>query len=102
MVLASVPTTSSCSRPIYQISGAGWFDFDKNINMSGDIELTLGLSAAIPVVVIGRYPELLVLPDIPKLAERTAFGIVATPGNIIRGGVNAVGHALGDMENILP
>ena len=28
--------------PEYQITGDGWFDFDQNIDMSGDIKLTLG------------------------------------------------------------
>jgi uncharacterized protein involved in outer membrane biogenesis len=88
--------------PDYQITGAGWFDFDKNINMTGDIKLTLGLPAAIPVVVMGKYPNLLVLPNIPKLAERTAIGVVTAPINIIRGGANAVGNILGGFRSILP
>ncbi|GEM_PF-5658659 len=86
----------------YQITGAGWFDFDKNIDMSGDIRITLGLSAAIPVVVMGKYPALLVLPDIPKLAERAAVGVVSAPVNIIKGGANAVGSVIGGIRNILP
>jgi uncharacterized protein involved in outer membrane biogenesis len=88
--------------PEYTITGAGWFDFDKNIDMSGDIKLTLGLSAAIPVVVMGRYPALLVLPNIPKLAERTALGVVSAPANIIKGGANAVGNIFGGIKSILP
>ncbi|HEY2106541.1 MAG TPA: AsmA-like C-terminal region-containing protein, partial [Candidatus Binataceae bacterium] len=88
--------------PDYQITGAGWFDLDKNINMTGDIKLTLGLSAAIPVVVIGKYPALLVLPDIPKVAERTAIGVVSAPVNIIKGGANAVGNIFGGFRSILP
>lgn len=88
--------------PDYTITGAGWFDFDKNINMSGDIKLTLGLSAAIPVLVMGKYPALLVLPDIPKLAERTAVGVVSAPINIIKGGASAVGNVLGGIRSILP
>jgi uncharacterized protein involved in outer membrane biogenesis len=88
--------------PEYQITGAGWFDFDKNIDMSGDIKLTLGLSAAIPVVVMGKYPALLVLPNIPKLAERTAVGVVTAPINIIKGGASAVGSVLGGFKSILP
>jgi len=43
--------------------------------MSGDLKLSLGLSAASPVVVMGKYPGLLVLPNIPRLAERTAVGV---------------------------
>jgi len=88
--------------PDYQITGAGWFDFDRNVDMSGDIKLTLGLSAAIPVVVMGRYPELLVLPNIPKLAERTAIGVMTALANIIRGGADALGNALGGIRNLLP
>jgi uncharacterized protein involved in outer membrane biogenesis len=88
--------------PDYQITGAGWFDLDKNINMSGDIKLTLGLSAAIPVMVMGRYPALLVLPDIPKLAERTAIGVVSAPINILKGGASAVGSVFGGLKSVLP
>lgn len=88
--------------PNYQITGAGWFDLDKNINMSGEIKLTLGLSAAIPVVVMGKYPALLVVPDIPKLAERTALGVVSAPVNILKGGANAVGNVFGGIRSILP
>ncbi len=88
--------------PEYQITGAGWFDFDKNIDMSGDIKLTLGLSAAIPVVVMGKYPALLVLPNIPKLAERVTLGVVSAPVNIIRGGVNGLGSVFGGIKSLLP
>jgi len=88
--------------PDYQITGAGWFDLDKNIDMSGDIKLTLGISAAIPVVVMGKYPELVVLPNIPKLAERTAIGVVSAPVNIIRGGASAVGNVFSGIRSILP
>jgi len=88
--------------PEYQITGDGWFDFDKNINMTGDIKLTLGLSAAIPVVVMGQYPRLLVLPNIPRLAERVAVGVVSAPVNIIRGGVNGLGGVFGGIKSILP
>jgi uncharacterized protein involved in outer membrane biogenesis len=88
--------------PEYEITGAGWFDFNKNINMSGDIKLTLGLSAAIPLVVMGRYPALLVLPDIPKLAERVAVGVVSAPVNILKGGVHGLGSVFGGIKSILP
>jgi uncharacterized protein involved in outer membrane biogenesis len=88
--------------PEYQITGAGWFDLDKNINMSGDIKLTLGPPAPIPVVVMGKYPALLVLPNIPKLAERMAIGVVSAPGNIIKGGANAVGNIFSGIRSILP
>jgi uncharacterized protein involved in outer membrane biogenesis len=81
--------------PDYAITGDGWFDMDKNIDMSADIRLALGLQVAIPVTVSGQLPGVRVLPDVPKLAERVAMGAINTPGNIIRGGVNAVGSVVG-------
>jgi uncharacterized protein involved in outer membrane biogenesis len=81
--------------PDYAITGDGWFDMDKNIDMKSDIQLTLGLQVAIPVTVSGRLPGVRVLPDVPTLAERVAMGAINTPGNIIRGGVNAVGSVVG-------
>jgi hypothetical protein len=81
--------------PDYAITGDGWFDMDKNIDMSGDIRLALGLQVAIPVTVRGQLPGVSVLPDVPTLTERVAMGAINTPGNIIRGGVNAVGSVVG-------
>ncbi len=81
--------------PDYSITGDGWFDMDKNMDMSADIKLTLGLQVAIPVTVTGKLPGVRVLPDVPTLAERVAMGAINTPGNIIRGGVNAVGSVVG-------
>ena len=81
--------------PDYAITGDGWFDMDKNIDMRADIRLTLGLQVAIPVTVSGTLPGVRVLPDVPTLAERVAMGAINTPGNIIRGGVNAVGSVVG-------
>ncbi len=81
--------------PDYAIAGDGWFDMDKNIEMNADIRLTLGLQVAIPVTVSGKLPGVRVLPDVPTLAERVAMGAINTPGNIIRGGVNAVGSVVG-------
>lgn len=81
--------------PDYQITGDGWFDMDKNIDMNADIQLSLGMKVAIPVNVTGKLPGVRVLPDAPKLAERVAMGAINTPGNIIRGGVNAVGGFIG-------
>jgi len=81
--------------PDYAITGDGWFDMDKNIEMNADIRLTLGLQVAIPVTVSGKLPGVRVLPDVPTLAERVAMGAINTPGNIIRGGVNAVGSLVG-------
>lgn len=81
--------------PDYRITGNGWFDMDKNISMNADIRLALGLQVAIPVTVTGKLPGVRVLPDVPTLAERVAMGAINTPGNIIRGGVNAVGSMVG-------
>jgi uncharacterized protein involved in outer membrane biogenesis len=81
--------------PQYAITGDGWFDMDKNIDMNADIRIALGLQVAIPVLVTGKLPRVLVLPDVPKLAERVAMGAINTPGNILRGGVNAVGSVVG-------
>ena len=81
--------------PDYKINGDGWFDMDKNIEMNADIQLSLGLQVAIPVTVTGQLPGVRVLPDVPTLAERVAMGAINTPGNIIRGGVNAVGSLIG-------
>jgi hypothetical protein len=81
--------------PDYKITGAGWFDMDKNVDMNADIQLSLGLKVAIPVSVTGKLPGVRVLPDAPQLAERVAMGAINTPGNIIRGGVNAVGSVFG-------
>ena len=81
--------------PDYQITGDGWFDMDKNVDMNADIQLSLGLKVAIPTNVTGKLPGVRVLPDAPQLAERIAMGAINTPGNIIRGGVNAVGGFIG-------
>jgi hypothetical protein len=81
--------------PDYMITGDGWFDMDKNISMNADIRVALGLQVAIPVSVTGQLPGVRVLPDVPALAERVAMGAINTPGNIIRGGVNAVGSIVG-------
>src|SRR5208283_2745063 len=47
--------------PDYTITGDGWFDMDKNIDMKSDIRITLGLQVAIPVSVTGKLPAVLVL-----------------------------------------
>ncbi len=70
--------------------------------MTGDIKLTLGLSAAIPLIVMGKYPALLVLPDIPKLAERVAIGVVSAPVDILRSGASGLGSVFGGIKSILP
>lgn len=79
----------------YGITGDGWFDFDNNISMSMDIQLTFGLSVTIPVYVTGHTPVVVVVPDIPKLAERIALGALSVPGRIIRGGVNGLSNLIG-------
>jgi uncharacterized protein involved in outer membrane biogenesis len=79
----------------YGITGDGWFDFDDNISMSMDIRLTFGLSVTIPVYVTGHTPVVIVVPDIPKLAERIALGALSVPGRIIRGGVNGLSNLIG-------
>jgi hypothetical protein len=81
--------------PDYSIAGDGWFDMDEKVDMDADIQLSLGLRVAIPVNVTGKLPNVRVLPNVPRLAERVAIGAVNTPGNIIRGGVNAVGSLVG-------
>src|SRR5882762_814005 len=81
--------------PDYQINGNRWLDMDKNVDMNADIQLSLGMKVAIPATVTGKLPGVRVLPDAPKLAERVAMGAINTPGNIIRGGVNAVGGFIG-------
>ena len=81
--------------PDYAITGDGWFDMDKNMDMRADIRLALGLQVAIPVTVSGKLPGVRVLPDVPTLTERVAMGAINTPGSIIRGGVNAVGSLVG-------
>ncbi len=81
--------------PDYAITGDGWFDMDKNIGMNSDIRLMLGLQVAIPVYVTGKLPAVIVLPDVPTLAERRAMGTINTPGNMVRRGVNAVGSMVG-------
>ena len=79
----------------YGITGDGWFDFDNNLSMSMDIQLTFGLSVTIPVYVTGHTPVVVVVPDIPKLAERIALGALTVPGRIIRGGVNGLSNLIG-------
>ena len=83
----------------YGINGDGWFDMDKNIDMDTDIQLTFGLSVAIPVWVNGQLPAVIVLPNLPKLTERIAMGAINLPGKIIRGGMNAVGSMFGGSSS---
>jgi hypothetical protein len=79
----------------YGITGDGWFDMDKNIDMDSDIQLTFGLSVAIPVWVKGQLPAVIVLPNLPKLTERVAMGAISAPGRILKGGMSAVGSIFG-------
>ncbi len=79
----------------YGINGDGWFDLDHNISMSLDIQLTFGLSVTLPIYVRGQAPVVLVVPDIPKLAERIALGAISVPGKIIQGGVSGLNSLIG-------
>jgi len=79
----------------YAITGDGWFDLDNNISMSLDIQLTFGLSVTIPVYVTGHTPVIVVVPDIPKLAERIAMGALSVPGKLISGGVSGLSNLIG-------
>jgi uncharacterized protein involved in outer membrane biogenesis len=85
----------------YGITADGWFDLSKRLNMAADITLVRGLDVAIPVVVEGGLPVPLVLPDIPRLTERVARGALATPGNVVRGGVNTLRGAGSTSERVL-
>lgn len=101
--------------PDYLITGDGWFDMDKNVDMRGDLMLSLGLSVAIPMIVTGRLPAVLALPNVPVLAERVAMGAITTPGRVIEGMGSLVGGAssrlpqpssipnpLNTLKNLLP
>ncbi len=83
------------NSPDYGITGNGWFDMDKNISMNNDINLSFGLRFAIPVIVTGKLPDVLVLPDLPRLTGRLAMGAISTPGRIIQGGIDAAGSLVG-------
>ena len=83
----------------YGITGDGWFDLDNNISMSMDIRFTFGLSVTIPVYVTGHTPVVLVVPDIPKLAERIALDALSVPSRIIRGGVNGLSNLIGGSSS---
>ena len=63
--------------------------------MSMDIQLTFGLAVTIPVYVTGHTPVVVVVPDIPKLAEPIALGALSVPGRIIQGGVNGLSTLIG-------
>ncbi|MGO9604516.1 MAG: AsmA-like C-terminal region-containing protein [Candidatus Binataceae bacterium] len=79
----------------YGMVGDGWVDMDNNISMVIDIQLTFGLSVTIPVYVRGRVPYVIVVPDIPKLAERIAMGAISAPGRVIQGGINGINGLIG-------
>jgi len=85
----------------YGITADGWFDLSKRLNMAADITLVRGLDVAIPVVVEGGLPVPLVLPDIPRLTVRVAKGALATPGNVVRGGVNTLRGAGSTSKRVL-
>jgi len=83
----------------YGITADGWFDLKKRLNMTAEITLVRGLDVAIPVVVAGELPVPIVLPNIPRLAERIAMGALAVPGRIIRGGANGLGTLFGGSRS---
>lgn len=74
----------------YSIRGDGWFDMDSNIDMSMDIQLTFGIAVALPVVVQGTWPSVVVLPDVPKLAERMAQSALSIPETILKRGAGVL------------
>jgi hypothetical protein len=49
--------------------------------------------------VAGELPVPIVLPNIPRLAERIAMGALAVPGKIIRGGVKGLGTLFGGSKS---
>jgi hypothetical protein len=77
--------------PDYGMTGDGWFDMDKNIDMSAHVLLTKQFSneiiaekknvvyvtnkngqVDIPMMVSGKLPKPVVIPDIAELAQRAA------------------------------
>lgn len=87
--------------PDYAISGDGWFDMDKNIDMSSDITLSVGLQVALPVIVTGKLPAVLVLPNVPELTKRMAMTAIGVPGAIIQGGVNTLERGAGAVGGLV-
>ncbi len=81
----------SVQTPDYGMTGDGWFDMDKNIDMAAHVLLTRQLTKEIiaekknvvyltnkdgqidiPMMVSGQLPKPAVLPDIAELAQRAA------------------------------
>lgn len=77
--------------PDYAMTGNGWFDMDKNLEMAAHVLLTKALTSEIiadkknvvlvtnengqvdiPMMVSGRLPKPVVVPDVAELAERAA------------------------------
>ena len=92
----------------YGMTGDGWFDMDKNIDMGARVVLTPQLSKeiiaekhnvvyladknrqiVIPMTVSGRLPKPRVLPDIAELAQRASSRLVEQQGT------EALGKLLG-------
>ena len=82
----------------YGIKADGWFDLRRQLEMTADITLVSGLDVAVPIVVSGELPVPLVLPNIPRLAERVALGALAVPGDIIQKGVSGLGTLFGGSQ----
>jgi len=94
--------------PDYGMIGDGWFDMDKNIEMSSHVLLTPQLSKEIiaekhnvayltnrdrevdiPMIVRGKLPKPAVLPNIADLAQRASTHLIEERGQ------QALGKLLG-------
>lgn len=94
--------------PDYGMTGDGWFDMDKNIEMAARLLLTQALTREIiaekknvvyvtnkdgqvdiPMVVRGKLPKPAVLPDIAELAQRAGTRLIQKKGQ------QALGKLLG-------
>jgi uncharacterized protein involved in outer membrane biogenesis len=87
--------------PDYAITGDGWFDMDKKIDMAADITLSFGLQVALPVIVTGKLPAVLVLPDLPELTKRVAMTAIGIPGAVIQGGVSTLERGAGAVGGLV-
>lgn len=87
--------------PDYAIRGNGWFDMDKRINMAADITFSAGLQVALPVIVTGKLPAVLVLPDVPELTKRVAMAAIGIPGALIQGGVSTLERGAGAVGGLV-
>ena len=98
----------AAQTPDYGMTGDGWFDMDKNIDISARVILTPQLSkeiiaekrnvvyltdkdreVVIPMLVRGKLPKPVVLPDIAELAQRAGNQLIQKQG------AQALGKLLG-------